>query len=196
MLTLYFTPGASSMAPHIALHEVGAPFESHHISLAKEDHRSPAYLAINPEGKVPTLLIDGRLLTEVAGILFYLAKRYPDANLVPTGDIEAEAQVISWMSFIAATVHPARALAQIRGLDHTMAIYKLADQRLGNREWALGSYSIADIHLFRLFWRFTNSLKPPAGSFPNLEGHYSRMMARPAVRRTIEIEQAIGYDLP
>ena len=196
MLTLYFTPGASSMAPHIALHEVGAAFESHHISLAKNEHRSPAYLAINPEGKVPTLLIDGRLLSEVAGILFYLAKRYPDANLVPTGDIEAEAQVISWMSFIAATVHPARALAQIRGLDHAMAIYKLAEQRLGNREWALGCYSIADIHLFRLFWRFTNSLKPPPGNFPNLEAHYSRMMARPAVRRTIEIEQAIGYDLP
>ena len=192
MLTLYFTPGASSMAPHIALHEVGAPFESHHISLAKKETRTPAYLAINPEGKVPTLLIDGRLLTEVAGILFYLAKRYPDANLLPAGDIEAEAQAISWMSFIAATVHPARA----RGLDYAMGIYKLADQRLGNREWALGRYSIADIHLFRLFWRFTNSLKPPPGSFPNLEAHYTRMMARPAVRRTIEIEQAIGYDLP
>ena len=50
---------------------------------------------------------------------------------------------------------------RIRGLDYAMAIYKLADQRLGNREWALGCYSIADIHLFRLFWRFTNSLKPP-----------------------------------
>ena len=192
MLTLYFTSGASSMAPHIALHEVGAPFESHHISLAKNEHRTPAYLAINPEGKVPTLLVDGRLLTEVAGILFYLAKRYPEANLLPAGDIEAEAQAVSWMSFIAATVHPARS----RGLDYAMGVYKLADQRLGNREWAIGRYSIADIHLFRLFWRFANSLKPPPGSLPNLEAHYTRMMARPAVRRTIEIEQAIGYDLP
>jgi glutathione S-transferase len=192
MLTLYFTSGASSMAPHIALHEVGAPFESRHISLAKNEHRTPAYLAINPEGKVPALLVDGRLLTEVAGILFYLAKRYPDANLLPAADIEAEAQAISWMSFIAATVHPARS----RGLDYAMGIYKLADQRLGNREWAIGRYSIADIHLFRLFWRFANSLKPPPGSLPNLEAHYARMMARPAVRRTIEIEQAIGYDLP
>jgi glutathione S-transferase len=192
MLTLYFTSGASSMAPHIALHEIGVPFESHHISLAKNEHRTPAYLAINPEGKVPALLVDGRLLTEVAGILFYLAKRYPDANLLPAADIEAEAQAVSWMSFIAATVHPARS----RGLDYAMGIYKLADQRLGSREWAIGRYSIADIHLFRLFWRFANSLKPPPGSLPNLEAHYTRMMARPAVRRTIEIEQAIGYDLP
>jgi len=192
MLTLYFTPGASSMAPHIALNEVGAPFESHPISLAKQEHRAPAYLAINPEGKVPTLLIDGRRLTEVAGILFYLAKRYPQANLLPTGDVEAEAQVVSWISFIAATVHPARA----RGLDYAMTIYGLADQRLGNREWAVGRYSIADIHLFRLYWRFANSLKPKPGSLPNLEAHHDRMMARPAVRRTIETESAIGYDLP
>jgi glutathione S-transferase len=96
------------------------------------------------------------------------------------------------MSFIAATVHPARA----RGLDYAKTIYGLADQRLGKREWALGSYSIADIHLFRLFWRFANSLKPPPGSFPNLEAHHDRMLARPAVQRTLEVEQAIGYDLP
>src|SRR6266849_8421471 len=130
MLTLYFAPGASSMAAHIALHEVGAPFEGKPLSFNKKDMRQPAFLAVNPEGKVPTLLIDGRRLTEVAGILFYLAKRYPEANLLPTGDIEAEAQAVSWMSFIAATVHPARA----RGLDYAMGVYKLADQRLGNRE--------------------------------------------------------------
>jgi glutathione S-transferase len=192
MLTLYFAPGASSMAPHIALHEIGVPFDSHPISLAKKENRTPAFLAINPEGKVPALLIDGRLLTEVAGILFYLARRYPQANLLPAGDIEAEAQAVSWMSYIASTVHPARA----RGLDYAARIYGLADQRLGKREWVLGRYSIADIHLFRIYWRFTNSLKPPQGSFPNLEAHHDRMMARPAVRRTIEVESAIGYDLP
>jgi glutathione S-transferase len=191
MLTLYFTPGASSMAPHIALHEVGAPFDGHPISLAKREHCAPAYLAVNPEGKVPTLLIDGRPLTEVAGILFYLARRYPDANLLPEGDIEAEAQAVSWMSFIAATVHPARA----RGLEYAMTIFGLADRRLGNRAWALDRYSIADIHLFRLYWRFANALKPPPGSLPNLEAHHDRMMARPAVRRTIEVESAIGYEL-
>src|SRR5450755_4365806 len=96
MLTLYFTPGASSMAVHIALHEIGTPFEARPISLAKGQQHTPDYLALNPEGKVPTLLIDGRPLTEVAGILFYLARRYPEADLLPTDDVEAEAQVVSW----------------------------------------------------------------------------------------------------
>ena len=192
MLTLYFAPGASSMAPHIALHEIGEPFDVRPVSFAKGEQRSAEFLAVNPEGKVPVLLIEGRRLTEVAAILFYLAKRFPAANLLPAGDIEAEAQVISWMSFIAATVHPARA----RGLDYAMEIYALANARLGQRDWAIGRYSIADIHLFRLYWRFANSLKPPPGSLPNLESHHNRMMARPAVRRTIEVEAAIGYTLP
>ncbi|HWV81478.1 MAG TPA: glutathione S-transferase family protein [Hyphomicrobiaceae bacterium] len=192
MLTLYFAPGASSMAPHIALHEIGVPFDARPISFSRKENRTPEFLALNPEGKVPTLLIDGRPLTEVAGILFYLARRFPEAGLLPAGDPEAEANVISWMSFIAATVHPARR----RGLDHARAICALADQRLGVRPWAVDSYSIADIHLFRLYWRFFNSLKPAPGECANLDAHYQRMMARPAVQKTIAMEAAIGYELP
>jgi len=78
MLTLYFAPGTSSFAVHIALHEIGVPFEGKPMSFKGNDLRSPAYLALNPEGKVPTLIIDGRPLTEVAAILYYLAKRFPD----------------------------------------------------------------------------------------------------------------------
>lgn len=192
MLTLYFAPGTSSMAAHIALHEVGVPFESKPLSFAKKEQRTPEFLAINPEGKVPTLVIDGRVLTEVAAILFYLAKRFPEAGLLPTNDIEAEAQAISWMSFIAATLHPARR----QGLEHARGVYALADRRLGAKEWAIGSYSIADIHLFRLFWRFSGSLNPGPDEFLNLRAHYERTMARPAVKRTIEIESAIGFELP
>jgi glutathione S-transferase len=192
MLTFYFAPGTSSMAPHIALHEIGVPFEARPLSFATNEQRDAPYRAINPEGKVPSLLIDGRPLTEVAAILFYLAKRFPDAGLLPKDDLEAEAQVISWMSFIAATVHPARR----QGLDHAKGIYSIADERLGARPWAIGAYSIADIHLFRLYWRFFNSLKPASGTFPNLDAHYARMMARPAVQKTIEIESALGYHLP
>jgi glutathione S-transferase len=191
MLTLYFVPGASSMAVHIALHEIGAPFEARPISFAKKEQRAPDFLALNPEGKVPTLLIDGRPLTEVAAILFYLAKRFPEAALLPEGDIETDAQAISWMSFIAATLHPARR----RGLEYAQEVYGIADRKLG-KGWALSRYSIVDIHLFRLFWRLANSLKPAAEAFPNLAMHYARMMARPAVQRTIAIEAAIGYELP
>jgi len=191
MLTLYFAPGSSSMAAHIGLHEVGAPFERRPLSFPRRETRSPAYLKINPEGKVPTLLIDGRPLTEVAGILFYLANAYPQAKLWPD-DIEAQAQAISWMSFIASTLHPARR----RGTEHALEAYGIADRKLGHRQWVLDRYSIADIHLFRLYWRLAGALGLPPSTFPNLAAHHDRMMQREAVKRTIEIETAIGYELP
>src|ERR1700752_1751725 len=133
MLTLYFAPGSSSMAVRIALHEIGAPFEGKPMSFKQDDMRSADFLKINPAGKVPTLLIEGRALTEVAGILFYLARRFPEAQLLPHGDVEAEAHVVSWMSFIASTLHPARR----QGLDHVRQVYRIADQKLGGG-WALG----------------------------------------------------------
>lgn len=192
MLTLYFAPGSSSMAAHIALREIGVPFEGRPMSFKQHDMRKEDFLKINPLGKVPALLIDGRALTEVAGILFYLARRFPEARLLPHGDIEAEAQVVSWMSFIASTLHPARK----QGLDHVRQVYTIADRKLGDG-WVLGGrYSIADIHLFRLYWRMFNSLHPSPGEFPNLDNHYARMMARPAVQKTIEIETGVGYELP
>jgi len=191
MFTLYFAPGSSSMAVHIALHEIGVAFEQRPMSFKKNDMRAPEFLALNPEGKVPLLLVDGRPLTEVAAILFYLAKRFPDADLLPRDDPEAEAQALSWMSFVASTLH----LARRHGLDHAKEVYGIADRRLGSG-WALGRYSIADIHLFRVYWRLANSLKPAPETFPNLTAHYQRMMARPAVQRAIEIESAIGYELP
>ena len=192
MLTFYFAPGYSSMAPHIALHEVGVAFEPRPISFGKRENRAPEFLALNPEGKVPLLLIDGRRLTEVAGILFYLARRFPEAGLWPGDDIEAEAHAIAWMSFIASTLHPARR----QGMEHAMAVWSVAEQRLRGRQWALGRYSIADIHLFRLFWRFRNGAGLSSETFPNLSAHYDRMMARPAVQRVIAIESGIGYELP
>jgi glutathione S-transferase len=191
MFTLYFAPGSSSMAVHIALHEIGVAFEGRPLSFKNQDLRAPEFLALNPEGKVPVLVIDGRPLTEVAAILFFLAKRFPEAELLPRDEPESDAQALSWMSFIASTLHPARR----HGLDYAKQVYGIADRRLG-RGWALGRYSIADIHLFRLYWRLANSLHPAPEMFPNLTAHYQRMMARPAVQRTIEIETAIGYELP
>jgi glutathione S-transferase len=193
MLTLYFSPGSSAMATHIALHEIGVPFESKLVSLAKGEQHSPEYLAINPESKVPTLLIDGWKLTEVAATLYYLARRYPEAGLWPQGGLTAEAEAISWMSFTAATLHPARRI----GLERWKEVFKIADPRLGSNEWAAGGhYSIADIHLFRLYWRFKTTTSPAAGEYPNLDRHFDRIMVRPAVKKTIEIESKIGYQLP
>lgn len=180
------------MAVHIALHEVGAAFTGHVILLADRDRDPPAFRTHNPEGKVPTLVIDGRPLTEVAGILYYLAMAYPAAGLFPTADIEAQAQVISWMSFVASTIHPARR----QGMEHARQVYRFADDRLGDRTWAAGAYSIADIHLFRLFWRFRGSLGADPAAFPHLTAHHDRMMQRDAVRKTLAAEAALGYALP
>src|SRR5437870_470856 len=163
-LTLYYSPGSSAMATHIALNEIGAPFELKLTALTRNEHRAADYLAINPEGKVPSLIIESRPLTEVAATLWYLARRYPEAGLLPQfGDIEAEAAVISWMSFIASTIHPARR----QGNERWREVFRLAEQRLGPSEWTVDRYSIADIHLFRLYWRFVVTLGIGPQSYPN-----------------------------
>lgn len=187
MLTLYLTPGSSSFAAHIALHEVGATFDVKKLSIVDKEHQAPDYLAVNPAGKIPALLIDGRLLTEVAAILFYLAKRYPATGLLPPeDDIEAQAQVISWMSYVASGLHP----VWNKGLDLALPAFEIADERLGDSEWAVGGYSIADIHLFRLYWRLSSANDLPNGRFPNLQRHLEQMLQRPAVIRTLAAEAA------
>ena len=180
------------MAAHIALNEIGAPFEARLVSFTRKETKSAAFLTVNAEGKVPVLLVDGRPLTEVAAVLYYLARAFPDAGLMPWGEAESEARVISWMSFAASTVHPARRLSA----EQAKAVWMLAEYRLGEAAWTAGRYSIADIHLFRLFWRYFNSRSPGVDAFPNLHRHYQAMLARPAVQRTIEAEAAIGYELP
>lgn len=191
MLILFFAPGSSSMAAHIMLHEVGAVFEARPLSFRSRENRARNYLALNPEGKVPTLLIDGRPLTEVAAILFYLARRFPKAGLLPE-DAEGEARALSWMSYAAATLHPARR----GGLDRVIEVWSIAESHLAERSWVLNCYSVADIHVFRLFWRLNASLRLAPDIFPNLLAHHDRMLSRPAVQRTLAIEAAIGYELP
>ncbi len=179
------------MAVHIALNEIGVPFEKKLMSFHKKDMKSAAYLALNPEGAVPMMQIDGRPLTQVAACLFYLAKRYPEAQLLPANDPETEAQAISWMSFIASGIHPVARL----GGEYVANAWAIAEKKFGDGEWALGQYSIVDIHLFRLYWRMLNRPNP-AGGFPRLDKLHARMMARPAVQRTLDVEKSIGYELP
>src|SRR5690349_4510715 len=98
---LYYAPGACSMAPHIALEEIGEPFEAIAVSLRAGEHQSAEYLAVNPKGLVPALAVDGerprRVLTEVPAILIHLARRHPEAGLLPD-DPWAEARCVEWLA--------------------------------------------------------------------------------------------------
>src|SRR5688500_14542199 len=106
MLTLYYAPGACSLAAHIVLEESGEKYEARKMDLSKGEQRTPEYLKIHPLGRVPALqLDDGRPLTENTAILPYLGKRF---RLWPT-EAGAEAQALSVIGFFAATVHPAHA---------------------------------------------------------------------------------------
>jgi glutathione S-transferase len=186
MLKLYFSPFTSSLATHIALLEAGANYTLEPRLLAKQATRTPEFLAINPDGKVPALVTNsGRVLTEVAATLYYIARKYPDARLWPEGDIGAEAEVISWMSFAASTMHGSRA----KGPEHVASAFEVADRKFRDREWAIGRFSIADIHVFRVYWRFRPGIDAVPGTYPALEAHHDRMLARPAVQRAIEIEK-------
>jgi glutathione S-transferase len=106
MLTLYFTPGACSMAAHIVLEESGEKYEPRQVDLANGEQRTEAYLKINPQGRVPVLRLDGgEHLAENTAILPYLGKRF---GLWPTEPV-AEAKALSLIGFFAASVHPAHA---------------------------------------------------------------------------------------
>src|SRR5207237_8674385 len=88
MFTLYFSPGACSLASHIGLEETGAPYEAKPILLAKQQQKTEAYLKINPRGKVPSLSVDGKVLVENTAILTYLARRFPEKKLMPAEPAE------------------------------------------------------------------------------------------------------------
>src|SRR5712691_13277989 len=102
MLILYYWPGASSVVPHIVLEEIGTRYERQLVDFAQGEHKSAAYLKINPHGKVPALAIDGAVITENVAILTYLAKQFPQAQLWPRSIID-EARCISMMAWFGST---------------------------------------------------------------------------------------------
>ena len=186
MLKFFFSPSTSSLATHIALIECQADYEPHPTLMAKQETRAPEFLAINPAGKVPALITENNtVITEVAATLYYLARRYPDAGLWPQDDLEAQAEVISWLSFAASTLHGARK----EGPAGIADAFALANTKLNGNEWAVGAYSIADIHVFRIYWRFRREIDAAPGTFPALEAHHDRMLARPAVQQAMAIEK-------
>jgi glutathione S-transferase len=128
------------------------------------------------------------VLTEVAATLYYIARKYPAARLWPEGDLEDEAEVISWMSFAASTMHGSRA----RGSEHVANAFAVANRKLADRKWAIGRFSIADIHLFRVYWRFRSAINEPPITYPALGAHHDRTLARSAVQKALAIEKTYG----
>ena len=104
MLTLYYSPGACSMSSHIALEETGEPYESRETLLSKNANKSAEYLAVNPRGKVPALVVDGKLITENTAILTFIGTRFPKTKMLP-GDPIDMARCISQMAWFSNTPH-------------------------------------------------------------------------------------------
>lgn len=205
MLTLYMMAGACSMAPHVALEEVGATYRTQSIDLAKGEQRAEAYLKLNPKGKVPALqLEDGSVLTENVAILTYLARRFPQAKLLPT-DPQAEAKCLSLLAWLSNSVHamfspmvrPERvaadpaAHASVKETARATfeANLREIDRQLAGRQWlAAGQYTVCDIYAL-VFFTWGGRFGFPVQELANYRAMVQRAIARPAVRRAFEKEQ-------
>src|SRR4051812_49050287 len=139
MYTLYYSPGAASMCVHLALLETGAAHELKLVDLDAGQQREPGYLKLNPNGVVPTLLIDGAPHYEAAAALMTIADRHPAAQLAPAPDSMARAAWNQWILHLANTVQPAFRLwfypHDIAADDATQAVIKNAARRKIEAAW-------------------------------------------------------------
>ena len=210
-LRLFYSDGACSLAPHIALEETGAEYEPIRIDMASGEQRKADFLRINPKGRVPALAVDDWVLTENPAILQFVAQTFPDAGLWPQ-QLRDQARVTEWLGWIASTVHVAyahvrraeryadseAALAEIRakGLLTCRSLWQAVDARLAEGPWAIGeTHSVADAYLL-VFWTWGRG--PVLGfdmakDFPNWTAQARRMAGRAAVQRAFARE---GLALP
>lgn len=203
MLTLYFSPGACSMASHIGLEETGAPYEEKPVIIGKGEQKTEAYLKINPRGKVPALSVDGRIITENTAILTYLARRFPEKNLIPSDPV-GEAHCIGAMAWFSNTLHPAyrhyfRPEAFVEGAAAQASLKESGrkaywnacaeiDALLAGKTWMMGTqYTVADPYgLVFYSWGVRGNL--PMQELAHYTAWKSRMLERPAVRKILERE--------
>jgi len=205
MLVLYYWPGASSVIPHIALEEIGAPYERALVNLAKGEHKSDAYLKINRRGKVPALSIDGDILTENVAILTYLAKQFPYARLLPS-KLAEESRCLSLIAWFASSVHPtfAHIIRPERFASDVAAQLNIRDTArktfwaqceeinglLAEKEWMLGEqYTVADPYAF-FFYDLGARIKLPMRELAAYTAFSERILQRPAVRKIRALEDA------
>lgn len=202
-IKLYYAPGACSFASHIALEEIGIPYETQKLDLAAGDQRRPEYLKINPRGRVPTLVVDGQILTENMAILAYLGGGYPKAGLWPEKTWD-QAKLVSLLAWFSNTVHPSygHLLRPARYADDKpsqdsisqkgRAMYwgylEEIDRMLEGRKWVMGNqYTVGDAYLL-VFYRWANRQKMDVKALKNYTALVERMLARPAVKKVMADE--------
>jgi len=217
MHKLYYSPGACSLAAHIVLEEIGAPYELELISSrgvrAGEGTGSAAWKAMNPKGRVPALSgVPGRiggadnLLTELTAILVYLARTHPQAGLLPA-DPAREARALEWMNWMTSNLH-AMSYGQIwrphrfvedaalfpavtaKGEQALREQYAYVDSLLGDgRDWAVpGGYSVVDPYLL-VFYLWGGRVGLDMGAnYPAWARQAAQVLARPATQRALRQE--------
>lgn len=200
----YMTPGSCSTGIHILLEECGLLFEAHIVNLLAGDQHKTEYLAINPKGSVPALVLDdGSALTEFSAIAWWLARSYPKRQLLPE-TIEGEVRVLGLMNYAVHTLHTqgfARIFTSERFSPNTAEHetvkaqgrqivdqgFAIVNRELAGREYVVDRFGIADAALFYVeFWAVRIGIPLPE----NCQAHYRRMLTRPAVRQVLAEE---GY---
>jgi glutathione S-transferase len=209
MYTLYYGRGAASLAIHAALEEIGVPYELKEVDLEAGQQRSPEYLRLNPQGKVPTLLIDGKPCHESAALMMILAERHPGSNLAPPAGSMARAEWYEWMvvmanqlgtdfrlwfypSDIGSTKEDGPLRNTIRQRIESM--WATLDARLAdNGPYLLGeTFSGADLML-TMYMRWSRNMPRPATAWPALQKYADMMRARPSWRHVTEVEALTGW---
>jgi glutathione S-transferase len=198
-MKLYYSPGACSLAPHIALREAGHDFEIERVDIPNKKTASGAdYWEINPKGYVPALkLDDGNVLTEVTVILQYIADQNQAANLAPRfGSIERY-RLMEWLNFVATEVHkqigalfnpkmtPEMKAVQIGVIERRMSAL---DNMLAGKEYLMGDeFSVADAYLFNiLLWTKKHGID--LAQWPRIAALNTRVGARPKVIEAMTAE--------
>lgn len=194
--TLYYSPGSASLLVHWLLIETGEPHQLQLVDTAAKAQKSPEYLALNPSGVVPTLVIDGAPHYEAAAMAMLLAERHPQANLAPAFDDPRRADYLQWMFNLANMVQPlfrqwwypheAAGEANADAV-HTQCIARVETemQRIDDHLAANGPYllgneaTIADFYLTMLM-RWSRGMPKPATDWPHLAALAQQMKARPS----------------
>jgi len=199
-LKLYYSPGACSLSPHIALREAGLEFTLARVNLAeKKIVDGGSFLDVNPKGYVPALALDnGELLTEGAVIVQYVADRSPERRLAPKPGTLERYRLQEWLNFIATELHKGfgpvnnpRSNPEVREFfrNRLNARFELLASRLAGKEYLLGdTFTVADGYAYYALRNLQKLDAAAPDASPVLRGYFERIGTRPAVRAVLEAE--------